>query len=277
VAVILTGNQDAGSFKYLKGQQLIASLDCKSCHSLDKESVGPTYHAIAERYAVKPSAVKQLSDKIIQGGSGSWGERAMSPHPALSTDDATEIVNYILSLSSKKGKLPLKDAIVLKEHIGKGLEGSYLLNATYLDNGANGIEPLQGREYITLRNPTVQAEDFDEGNVRIATITTEFYAYARSINHNSYIRFNKIDLAHVNKLTYRVMGQSGGRIEVRLNKKDGPLVSSVAIPPGGTNWTEVSAQLKESKGINDLYFVFVGNDGKAQNLFNIDWIYFSRK
>src|SRR5690606_29313948 len=79
-ATILTGNQEVSSFKYIKGKQMIAALDCRSCRSLDKESVGPTYQAIAERYAGKKSSLKMLSDKIIEGGSGNWGERAMSPH-----------------------------------------------------------------------------------------------------------------------------------------------------------------------------------------------------
>jgi cytochrome c len=280
VAVILTGNQDAGNFKYLKGQQMVATLDCKSCHSMDKASVGPTYLAISDRYAGKDGSVTKLSDKIIQGGSGVWGERAMSPHPALSKVDATEIVNYILSLSDKSNaKLPLKDSIVLKEHIGNGTEGSYLLNASYTDQGANGIEPLQSRDYITLRNPLVQAEDFDEGNVGIATITTSFYAYARDINHNSYIRFNKIDLAHVRQLKYRVQPQAGGKIEVRLGKIDGSLISSVSIPAAisadPTAWKEITAPLNETNGKHNVYFIFIDPEGRKKNLFNVDWIYFS--
>ncbi len=274
VAVILAGNSDLGSFKHSGGQQRIATLDCKSCHSMDKVSVGPTYLAISERYAAKEGAVKHLSDKIIQGGSGVWGERLMSPHPTLSNEDATEIVNYILSLSDKKtARSPLKDAIALKEHIGKGTEGSYLLNASYTDQGANGIEPLQSRDYITLRSPVVQAEDFDEGNVSIATITTAFYAYARGINHNSYIRFNKIDLTHVRNLKYRLQALSGGKIEVRLDKADGTLISSASIPakiPNPTAWEEITARLNEVSGIHDLYFVFLDPEGKNKNLFNLD-------
>jgi cytochrome c len=79
---------------------------------------------------------------------------------------------------------------------------------TYTDRGANGIEPLQSRDYIALRNPFVQAEDFDEGNVRLGTITTEFLTYATSINHNSFIRFNSIDLLNVKQLKYQGSGLS---------------------------------------------------------------------
>ena len=138
---------------------------------------------------------------------------------------------------------------------------------------------MQSRDHITLRNPFVQAEDFDEGNVRVATITTAFYAYARGINHNSYMRFNKIDLTHVRQLKYRVQPQAGGEIEVRLDKADGPLISSVSIPAGiaadPAAWKEITAPLNEINGIHNVYFVFIDPEGKKKNLFNIDWIYFS--
>jgi len=279
VAVILTQNQDAGNFNYLKGQQLTANLDCKSCHSVDKASVGPTYLAISERYSGKKEAASYLSDKIIQGGSGVWGERAMIPHPELPKSDAEEIVNYIFSLTDKSGgKRPLKDEIVLKDHIGKGIDGLYLLNATYTDRGANGIEPLQSRDYITLRNPFVQAEDFDEGNVRLGTITTDFLTYATSINNNSFIRFNSIDLRNVKQLKYRVRAQSGGLIEVHTGNRNGSIVSSIKIPAriagAQAQWTEIVADLKETKEVQDLYFVFIDQAGK-KNLFDIDWIYFT--
>lgn len=278
VAVILTQNQDAGSFNYLKGQQLTASLDCKSCHSVDRASVGPTYLAISERYSGKQGTLTYLTDKIIQGGSGVWGERAMIPHPELPKSDAVEIVKYIYSLTDKSGdKRPLKDDIVLNEHIGKGIEGLYLLNATYTDQGANGIEPLQSRDYITLRSPFVQAEDFDEGNVRLGTITTDFLTYATSINHNSFIIFKSIDLRNVKQLKYRVRAQSGGVIEVHHGNKNGPLISSIKIPAriadSQASWTEIEADLKETRGVQDLYFVFTDETGK-KNLFDIDWIYF---
>lgn len=278
VAVILTQNQDAGSFNYLKGQQLTATLDCKSCHSVDRASVGPTYLAISERYSGKQGALTYLTDKIIQGGSGVWGERAMIPHPELPKSDAEEIVKYIFSLTVKSGdKRPLKDEIVLKDHIGKGIEGLYLLNATYTDQGANGIEPLQSRDYITLRSPFVQAEDFDEGNVRLGTITTDFLTYATSINHNSFIMFKSIDFRNVKQLKYRVRAQSGGVIEVHHGNKNGPLISSIKIPSriagSQPHWTEIVADLKETGGVQDLYFVFTDETGK-KNLFDIDWIYF---
>lgn len=278
LAVILTQNQNATNFNFLRGQQLTANLDCKSCHSVDRASIGPTYLAISERYSGKQGALNYLSNKIIQGGSGVWGERAMTPHPELSKSDSEEIVNYIFSLTEKsKGKRPIKDNITLMEHVGKGIDGLYLLNATYTDQGANGIEPLQSRDYIALRNPFVQAEDFDEGNVRLGTITTDVLTYATSINHGSFIRFNSIDLRNVRQLKFRVRPNSGGIIEVHHGNRNSPLISSLRVPAriegAQAQWIEIISELKETKGIQDLYFVFIDESGK-KNLFDLDWIYF---
>jgi hypothetical protein len=38
-------------------------------------------------------------------------------------------------------------------------------------------------------------------------------------------------------------------------------------------WIEIISELKETKGIQDLYFVFIDESGK-KNLFDLDWIYF---
>jgi len=279
-ATILTGNQDVSNFKYLKGKQMVASLDCKSCHSLDKESVGPTYLAIAERYSDRRQSEKSLIDKVINGGSGNWGERAMSPHPELSVDEAADMVNYILSLNDAQGSLPMKDVIILKDHIGKGNEGAYLLNATYKDRGANGIGELQSRDYILLKSPVVQAEDFDEGNVRIATITTAFMSYVRNIQEGKYIRFNSVDLTNVKSLVYKIQPNgAGGNIELRIDGIEGQLLGSTAIPSakGDVNkigWEEFTAKIKTIEGKHDLFFVFTGA-AQNQNFFNMDWIRFS--
>ena len=281
-AIILTGNQELSNFKYLKGKQMVASLDCKSCHSMDQASAGPSYIAIAERYAANKAVLKQLSAKVINGGSGNWGERSMSPHPAITNKEAEEMVAYILSLANKKSTLPLKGYIKLTDHLEKGNEGVYLLNASYKDQGANGIGELQSRDYILLKSPVIQAEDFDEGNVRIATITTAFLSYLSNIQNGKYIKFNAIDLTDVKGLTFNVQANgSGGNIELHIDKIDGPLLSSITIPAGkndgkGNVWKQISTQIKFIKGKHDLFFVF---KGQPQNLnyFTIDWIRFLDK
>ncbi len=83
---------------YVKGAQLISASDCLGCHKEDQRLVGPSYQEIAKKYEANENDVNYLAGKIIKGGSGVWGEVPMSPHPAVSENDAKEMANYILSL-----------------------------------------------------------------------------------------------------------------------------------------------------------------------------------
>ena len=153
------------------------------------------------------------------------------------------------------------------------------MNASYTGQGANGIEPLQSRDHITLRNPFVQAEDFDEGNVGGANVLPPFILMQGVSIKISYIRFNKINLKDIKQLRYRVQPQAGGKMEVRLGKIDGALICSVSIPVGNaadpTARKEITPSVNEIKGIHNAYFTFIDLEGKKKNLFNIVWIYFS--
>jgi cytochrome c len=81
-----------------KGAALMDQKDCKTCHKIDMKLVGPAYKDVAAKYPATDANIDMLADKVIKGGSGHWGEVAMTPHPDLSKDDAKELVKYILSL-----------------------------------------------------------------------------------------------------------------------------------------------------------------------------------
>jgi len=80
------------------GLALIKKNDCLTCHKMDQKVIGPAYQDVANKYTSSPAVIDTLANKIIKGGSGNWGNIAMSPHPALSQSDAQEMVKYILSL-----------------------------------------------------------------------------------------------------------------------------------------------------------------------------------
>ncbi len=86
---------------YQKGLALIASNDCLTCHKVDEKVTGPAYRDVANKYANTDDNVKKLAAKIISGGSGVWGDAAMTPHPALSEADAEQMVKYVLLLRNK--------------------------------------------------------------------------------------------------------------------------------------------------------------------------------
>lgn len=81
------------------GKGLLAKSDCLACHKVDTKVVGPAYIDVAKKYPATEANYDKLAKKIIEGGSGSWGTMAMSPHPTLSAADAKKMAQYILSLN----------------------------------------------------------------------------------------------------------------------------------------------------------------------------------
>ncbi len=92
----------SASATFEKGSELIGKSDCLTCHKVKEKLVGPAYTAVAEKYPLNDENINYLSDKIIKGGSGVWGQIAMTPHPAISKADASDMARYILSLKGVK-------------------------------------------------------------------------------------------------------------------------------------------------------------------------------
>lgn len=80
------------------GKALIEGSDCRTCHKDDAKLIGPAYQDVAKKYESNESNIKMLAEKIIKGGQGNWGEIPMAGHPSLSVEDASAMVEYILSM-----------------------------------------------------------------------------------------------------------------------------------------------------------------------------------
>jgi cytochrome c len=84
---------------YEKGLAIVGKNDCFTCHKIDGELTGPSYKLVAQKYENASEAqVSELAQTIIKGSKGKWGEAYMTPHPAVSEDDAKTMVRYILLL-----------------------------------------------------------------------------------------------------------------------------------------------------------------------------------
>jgi cytochrome c len=77
---------------------LMEKSDCYTCHSVDTKLIGPSFNEISKKYENNRASIQLLADKIINGGSGVWGEVPMQAHSQMSIEDATEMVNFILSI-----------------------------------------------------------------------------------------------------------------------------------------------------------------------------------
>jgi cytochrome c len=87
-----------GSSAMPKGEMLAKGSDCFSCHAIDQKVVGPAFDAVAAKFAGQADAETTLSDAIMKGHVGTWGNVPMPAHPQLSADDTKEIVSWILAL-----------------------------------------------------------------------------------------------------------------------------------------------------------------------------------
>ena len=91
-------SNNATSTQKSSAELLMEKSDCYTCHSVDTKLIGPSFDEISKKYANDNKSVHKLVDKIINGGSGVWGEVPMQAHSQMSTEDATEMVNFILSI-----------------------------------------------------------------------------------------------------------------------------------------------------------------------------------
>ena len=82
----------------LASPELARSKNCVACHHLEQKIIGPSFKAIAERYAKDDTALAKLSAKVIAGGGGSWGDTPMPAQASVTPAEAETLVKWILSL-----------------------------------------------------------------------------------------------------------------------------------------------------------------------------------
>jgi len=190
------------------------------------------------------------------------------------------MVKYILSLASDaQSRLPLAGTFTLKDHAGAGESGMYVISASYTDKGNKVTGPLTGREVVMLRNPKVQAEDFDSfRNVGRQQPHGDGTSAVSDIKDGSYISFKNIDLTGIKEIAFQVMSrENDGTIEVRAGAPNGKLVGTANINPGldEQGWKTVTVPvITRPKGVNELFFVFRNKVVKDKSFMNLDWIYF---
>jgi cytochrome c len=83
------------------GKALVDASDCSTCHHPTNKIVGPAHADVAAKYDFTEANVKMLAGKIINGGSGVWGEIPMNAHVDVSQADAENMARYVLSLDGE--------------------------------------------------------------------------------------------------------------------------------------------------------------------------------
>jgi cytochrome c len=215
---------------FSRGQNLIAKSDCKSCHMLDRKSVGPAYFDVAKKYKGNAKEQERIAKKIITGGAGVWGDHAMSAHPQVSEQDAALMVKYIVGLvdaPSGTKSIPVQGTFRETVPAGDNARGGYLLRVAYKDKGTPQLGALTAEKIIVLRNPTLDPEkaNTSQGTQLMTTPSRSFNIIA----DNSFIGYKQIDLSGIQSIEFMVqapprIGAVGGVIEVHLDSPTGKLI-----------------------------------------------------
>jgi cytochrome c len=78
-------------------KELLQASGCLSCHAAAEKLVGPSFQAIAAKYAGQADAVDSLSQSVRNGSRGKWGRVPMPPHASLSAPDLKSLSTWVLA------------------------------------------------------------------------------------------------------------------------------------------------------------------------------------
>lgn len=264
------------NMNFAAGKRLIDLSDCKACHAVDKKSIGPAYMDVAKKYRRGQTAINQLAEKVIKGGGGVWGEQAMAAHPQISTSDARDMVDYILSLNdTRKTSQPVTGAYDPSAHKGKK-EGAYIIQATYTDKGGKVIGPLSTSQSLALRSPKLKAATYDESK-GAAKFTVEQLGgeVVVASENDSYIAFKNIDLTGIKTIVIGAFSQKGmtvgGGLEVRLGSPTGTVVGTATVPEASMAPLKIKV---DTAGEQNIYFIFKNPKPEGKPLFAVNTIEF---
>jgi cytochrome c len=76
---------------------LAKAKNCMACHTSATKLVGPAYKDVAEKYAGQKGAEDKLVQKVLKGGSGTWGPIPMPANPQVSEAEARSLVKWVLA------------------------------------------------------------------------------------------------------------------------------------------------------------------------------------
>jgi len=241
---------------------------CVSCHAQTSlsTSIAPSQKDLALRYAdAGPQTVERLVEKVRVGGAGSFGERAMPPHPGL--DRATR-------LRLVRGLLGTGRARELQR--GLPLDGDFALSVSGRPGSRMPRGAVDGRMFVlraefdgerverVVRAPHFPAAAFSDSAGAERTAVAGFNGEGVVAHEEgAWLRYAGLDLRGFSEVSFWLSGAAeatGAILEAHFDAPDGPLlgeVSRLRFSDGGL--TEVSLSIPASANADegrDLFLVF---------------------
>ena len=252
----------------ISGKNLIFSMDCKSCHKEAEKSIGPSFVQVSDKYGKDPNAVSYLTQKIIKGGGGVWGEVAMAAHPTLTEDDAHQMIDWIMSLSNKaavKKSLPATGSIIPPAR--QNPANTMVLSASYTDKGGNNIKALTGSKSFSLRSNSVAVTGTEKlrGFTYVKLNGSNVLVFPAA---EGWFAMDPVDLTGVGIMNISVGWQTtpnaGVSFEARLDSPAGKLLGkgSMPVPAKGEQGgiVKVPVEAVSDGKLHTVYFVYKAID-----------------
>ncbi|TLV03331.1 PQQ-dependent sugar dehydrogenase [Dyadobacter luticola] len=250
------------SAQYATAISVIGKSDCKACHAVKEKVLGPSFTDVSKKYKGDASAVAKLSKKILNGGSGVWGDAFMPAHPTMAESDVKSIVKYVLSLSDapKPAKtLAAKGTYATVVPQGENPEGSFIFRAAYTDRGTKMAAAQSAETTIVLRSPVVPVAYTDLAKeIRFNDDST----VAMVQNPGAFLKLKDIDLTSIKEIEIiRATGRNAaplpnGTVEIHAGSADGKLLGKYSGDFAGKIAVNVGAA--GERGVKDVFFVFSG-------------------
>ncbi len=240
------------------GAELIENSDCKTCHNPTERTVGPSYQEIAERYNNSPGNVRELSAKIIEGGSGNWGEVPMTAHPDLEAADAGSMVRYILSLSADEAASQEADQLLGQTSIAMDLRE---------DNPERNSSSGLATNVYVYDDPSIGIQDLIASSTPVLSgVAPAIHIAERAdlgkFNTNVLFEFKgQITVSEATNVNFRLVSDDGSHLFINGRE---------IIDNGGYHGVEArDGEVILNPGANDIMVLYY--QGLADGVISLQW------
>ncbi|WDD94979.1 c-type cytochrome [Burkholderia sp. FERM BP-3421] len=98
MAILLVAAGANAHAQQADGPTLAQRRNCMACHAISQPLMGPSFNAIADKYAARADAAPYLAQAIVKGSVGVWGSVPMPANTQLTNAEAGTLAHWILSL-----------------------------------------------------------------------------------------------------------------------------------------------------------------------------------
>lgn len=256
-----------------QAKELLDANNCMGCHNLTQKIVGPALVDVAQKYKDGLGALDYLVNKLRNGGAGVWGDMNMPAFSGLSDENLTILAKYVLSLADHQEPtvLPLSGKVSLDKHQKNTYSAdeayqlageSYALSVKYVDQGANGLDPIAVSNTFHLLPPRLAfVPNVDHASISKSTSVDKLRGLdvmKFTSEDTAGFAFGEYDLTGVNSLKLGVLSikeSTPWQIQVFSGSPNGELLVEQVIEPTLNKYDRVAIALP--KAINERHTLYV--------------------